>query len=223
MIYATFLFNIIYGTEATSSILDIIIKLLSIIPLIVLSIIISITNYKKEFKIYFYVLLFINSIAICVGYSYLHYYMILVPLYAVLFSQIKFNKNIAKIIAIIYTAIIYLLFIYYLHYNENLNYTAQQLNESEVLELLPYIEDKNSVLAYDVPAKIYLFMDITPAYKYFVFQSWHAQSKPQIKNEMQDLFNSKTVKYIITYNNGYSFDNYKIIYTNNTFCLYELN
>lgn len=229
MFEGTFLFNIIYGTKSEFSYFKEILRFISILPLIYLFAVTFSHNHPKRFKICMLIIILVNIIAVSAGYIYLHYYVILTPLIAILCAHINLsniqitNKNvILNITCICCILVLYAFFYLYSLNNELRNYQNAVISEQEAQDLKNYIDDENSVLAYNVPAKIYMSLDILPAYKYFIFQTWHSQSNPQIAVDLDNQLQNGNIKYIIT--TGYSNlpERYSIKHVNNSFTLYEL-
>ena len=121
--------------------------------------------------------------------------------------------------------ILYCCFLYSAIQWDIFNYKTQKINEEEVIELSQYIKDKDSLLCYDIPARIYVILDILPHYRYFTNQNWHSNFDVEIYNKTSQYLNEGKVKYVITYkevNPLEILNKYEIIYENETFSLYEL-
>ncbi len=60
---------------------------------------------------------------------------------------------------------------------------------ASVVQIMEYVpeEDFDSVWAYDVNARFYLYADVLPCYTYFVFQSFHSQAAPDIATEINEM------------------------------------
>lgn len=108
--------------------------------------------------------------------------------------------------------------------SDNEKYNTNKIIESEVNDIKKYINNKDSVLCFDIPARIYLILDIMPGYRFFTGQSWHIYNDNKIEEEMIESIYKNDIKYIITYvGNDLPFLNrYDLIYKNSSFQLYEL-
>lgn len=65
-----------------------------------------------------------------------------------------------------------------------------QLESAEEFKKIVTEEHMNDVLVLDSFADMYLYMGATPAFKYFILQSTHAQISPEITEELNKLFTS---------------------------------
>lgn len=61
---------------------------------------------------------------------------------------------------------------------------------AQIMEYVPE-EDADSVWAYDVNARFYLYADVLPCYTYFVSQSFHSQAAPDIAAEIDAMLISE--------------------------------
>lgn len=240
MIYGTLTFNFIYSASTninSNYIIMIINKVILILPLIVLLIEVKASSFESEYKKCFYSIIFWNAVAVSVGYAYLHYYMILVPLFIILIILLfnskpkeKKNKkiiNIVKYVIIIYISIMYLLYVFMGiidMFQKNLNVETARVILDDVEEIKEIVKNEKEILCYNTPARIYLLLDKMPSCKYFTMQEWHSMHDSNINKQLEDFLTNGNIEYIITDKNFEKewLSNYKLIYNNHKYNLYKL-
>ena len=166
MINDTFLFNFNYSGISCFDTIKPFFCLLFSIPIYFLLISIYKSNYNIEIKSFLSIITIINAIAVCIGQNYLHYFVILTPLIAILFTLPHSIKSSIIAVIIIYAIIIYSsTYISFLMYDCE-HYKKALIVEEDVEKLKPYIEQNSSILAINIPSSIYIFLDTLPSYKY---------------------------------------------------------
>ena len=148
------------------------------------------------------------------GYGYLHYYLVYVPIMLVGLSwSIRFLSDICTKNGKKYTLTLLLVFIIPFswsglrHIGKNIlfdfrgYYDAEVKSVNDIVEQIP-LDETDSVWSYDVPPKFYLYADITPYYKYFTLQSFQSQGNEYIQPGIEELMNNDPPKWIIMNESG---------------------
>ena len=233
MIYATFVFNFLYSIKGAFNPGIFLIKIFGIIPLLYMIYIIKNSTLNHNLKNYLYISIFFNAVCVSLGYSYLHYYIILIPLIAILITQIKrfliFSNNfifsVVKMLILVFSIMFYICFLEFeINFNKT-NYDSKFIEESDVKDIESHLKNKEAVLCYDIPSRIYLLLDINPCYKYFDFQSWYIYNVNKVQDEITEYLKKGNIKYIITFtgNKTEVLSDYRLIYKNKSLDLYEIN
>lgn len=165
----------------------------------------SIIYYKREknFQILlFSVLLFIFGIVSTVtGKTYGHYVILNLPCLVMglifLFSK---SKNIYPII-FMGISLAFLVKngnnLYNNMISKNEIFSKYKNQSKEIISVIP-LGEYNSIYVYETNVNFYLFTDIIPPYKYFVFQEWHAKSHKQILDDINTYIENDSPIWIVT-------------------------
>ena len=60
------------------------------------------------------------------------------------------------------------------------------------------IDERDSVIGYNIPCSYYLHADITPCYKYYTHQEWWSKNDPTIKSSFMKRLNSGEILWLLT-------------------------
>lgn len=219
-IYANFVYNLLYASDGSSakSLFD---WLLVVFRLISLPISIWFgyklcknEKLKTESLICGSCMMVVAASTMFLGYGYLHYYLVYVPIMLVGLSwSIRFLSDICTKNGKKYTLTLLLVFIIPFswsglrHIGKNIlfdfrgYYDAEVKSVNDIVEQIP-LDETDSVWSYDVPPKFYLYADITPCYKYFTLQSFQSQGNEYIQPGIEELMNNDPPKWIIMNEGG---------------------
>lgn len=207
MLYCTFVFGVIYGTEGFGYGSGI-----GMLPLLLFPVIIFVWSGEKNDKLW---LLACGNIAgmlitLGMGNSTLHDYLLVIPgmmlgwwkLCGMDFQDLKKMKNSGIIIAVSMSAAVFLFPCYKL-LRTGMDVAAIAQDKSvyqdtvEVMNLLPD-EDSKSVLGYEVPMRWYAISDIMPSSRYCGWQEHYMELSPEIEEEMLDMMKNNPPEWIVT-------------------------
>lgn len=196
MIECAFLFATKYATEE----IGIKIRWLFILPLLLFYCNKSMIQNKKNFAFYTLMLLG-NCFILTLGNNYLHYYIMLYPLYGImLIAVFNLKKNylvlgLGVIIAVnIMSAYLPLTYFYDRLFNPDNSMIANHNNSLEIGNL---IDKKLPVFSYNANSNFYYDNNIYPSHKYSFWQNHFIELEPEIKNELLNYINSKKAIYFV--------------------------
>lgn len=223
-LWGTFGYNILYAEKGTDSksTFDIIKLLFNMSSLIFIALMSVHSFYMK--RDLFAILLFCESICgvivLFMGFGYWHYYLLAVPLMALIYpiiyryySGIRWHRGIAAIGLLL----LILPFSYQFLRNIGKNYMfdfkkyydADINSVNDVMKNIPESEH-DSIWGYNIPAHFYMYADVVPCYKYFVLQDFQSESASQIKYEINDMLDSRNTPKWIIINNTDKINNEKL-------------
>ena len=202
MIYATFIHNIRYAaaTSSQSIFADPLKSMATYLP-VVLSLICLISfgiELKREKRKAEFVDVVIGCMLICnfmcqaISNSYAHYFAIYVPVFLLVLTKYK-NEGTKVVKAIKITMLVLSVMVsgFFVAkstatavYNGLLtsDYRMQHEKITEAFSVIPENE-RDSVIGYNIHARVYMNGDIIPCYKYYTFQKWWSVSNPAINEE----------------------------------------
>lgn len=214
-IYANFVYNLLYASDGSSakSHFDWLLVAFRLISLPI-SIWFGYKLWKNEklnteSLICGSCMMVVAAFTMFLGYGYLHYYLVYVPIMLVGLSwSIRFLSDTYAKNGIKYTLTLLLVFIIPFswsglrHIGKNLlfdfrgYYDAEVESVNDIVEEIP-LDERDSVWSYDVKPKFYLYANITPCYKYFTLQSFQSQGNEYIKPGIEELMTNDAPKWII--------------------------
>ncbi len=147
------------------------------------------------------------------GYGYLHYFLVFAPVMvlalclvgrAYLARVLCARRPLLVLVAVLCIAFAPFAYRFARQVGVNIAMDAFDYCEAEVesvAQVMQHVpaEDADSIWAYDVNARFYLYADVLPCYTYFVSQSFHAQAAPEIAAEIDTmLLGGDTPQWIVT-------------------------
>lgn len=205
MLYGTFIHNFLYISSNVQSNMTLIARILILVILTLLLFFNCKTYSKNKNYILFFVCSYLSTLlALLVGPGFNNYYIISIPLVAVMMPPIidaftsKSMNTIFKVFVIAYVCIIYIVgcFVPQLYYKFTFESTGLE-NISNFIEKNIPEKEKNSILAIGLfTAPIYLYGDITPCYKYAFMQDYLFISNKDLMFKTISYIKEENVKYI---------------------------
>lgn len=206
MLYGTFIHNFLYINSGIQSNMSTIAKIIIFIILTLLAFFnCKAFNRDKNFKLLIFCAYISTLITLHIGPGFNNYYILSVPLIAILmppvvnvFDSHKMNI-IFKIFVITYVCIMYIIgcFIPQLYYKFDFNSTRMQ-NINTFIENNISINDKDKILALGLfTAPIYLYGNFLPCYKYAFMQDYLFVSNPKLIEETYNYIKEGHIKYIL--------------------------
>jgi hypothetical protein len=192
---ATLLFNIKYFLHHNSSNFSYCGNyLLFSIPTISL-IILSIIKIRSNIKyVYYLVMSIIVLLFLLLSGNYLHYGIILLPIYLLLFIELyNIRYRLLLIFFIVPLLGIYVIGNNFTYYSNNYK---DELYYMDYINIIPKNERKYFI-GYNTRCSIYLNSNIKPIYNYFVLQDWNSTISDERRNDIYDTFNSLKAKWIL--------------------------
>ncbi len=192
---ATLLFNIKYFLHHNSSNFSYYGNyLLFSIPTISL-IILSIIKIRSNIKyVYYLVMSIIVLLFLLLSGNYLHYGIILLPIYLLLFIELyNIRYRLLLIFFIVPLLGIYVIGNNFTYYSNNYK---DELYYMDYINIIPKNERKYFI-GYNTRCSIYLNSNIKPIYNYFVLQDWNSTISDERRTDIYDTFNSLKAKWIL--------------------------
>lgn len=206
MLYGTFIHNFLYIASTIQSNMSIIAKILIFTVFTLLTIFNCKTYSKDKNFILLIICSYISTLAsVYVGPGFNNYYIILIPLVAVLMPPVvdafsSPNMNIIfKAFVITYVCIIYVIgcFLPQIYYKFGFNSTGMQ-NIGTFINNNISENDKNKILAIGLfTAPLYMYGEFLPCYKYAFMQDYLFISNPEIMSDTYNYIKEGNVKYIL--------------------------
>ena len=247
MLYATFLFNIRYGSGSVflnnflnPNILAHICILF--FPLLVSALVFYTRIKGKSLLSALEMILLLNVISLLFGHGYNHYFTVAIPIILLMFI---FSEKAAsgcrnhmigqlagigvKLVIGIYVilAVRIVALNIYDYYVDGETYTEYNIVK-ESFEMIPN-DERNSVLGYEIPAQYYLFGDTLPCYKYGILQDHWSVNDPAIMEDFLSYIDHDKPRWILTEpdcQNEEFFEimkgQYELVKTNDYICMYHL-
>lgn len=145
------------------------------------------------------------------GYGYLHYFLVFAPVMVLtlcLVGKAFFNhvlcarRPLAALLAIFCIAVLPFAYQFTRQVGVNLAmdfFDYQEAEVASVAQIMQHIpeEEQDSIWAYDVKARFYLYADVLPCDTYFVSQSFHAQAAPDIAREIDEMLLTNAPQWIV--------------------------
>lgn len=203
MLYCTFVFGFLYGTESLkfgTGFLYVLNLVMSIVILIILQ--------EKNRKLW--CLICVNTIGmfivLAMGNSSLHDYLLVIPgMMLGVWKLISYKGNFGKKRLLALTLLIIVCFSYpgYKLLGTVKSLVVEKNNKEcylNVKEIVSYIpkDEENSVLGYDTPIRWYTIADIMPCNKYLAWQEHYMELSEVIQIEIYDLFENNSPKWVVT-------------------------
>ncbi len=85
--------------------------------------------------------------------------------------------------------------------NQNTSNQSTLAFEANLCTVIPN-EEKDSFVAYNCPSELYLYMGVTPAYRFFTVQDWEMEQGPSLRKKMCDTFQNGNAKWILIPSNA---------------------
>lgn len=233
MIYASFLHNIIY---ASSGFFDkTIYHWLTIFQFLLPCLCAFIYSMKKkkspnaDLNVLIICCVIVTSFSLFLGNTYVHYFIIFLPLFVlciIFILQIYNDHTIGKITCFLLIVLTLSGYSYTALKNAYKNYQIDFCNSKDVycrklkdLATIIPTNERSSVWAYNIDPALYPTIDVLPCYKYFIYQDWHAKSKLSLYEEMTVMLNTVPPKWVLiykdycsfTYLNEYLKENYEVV------------
>ena len=200
MIYATFTYNFLYAfNKITSNEIMFSLEEISAKLPVILSLFLSIKyllKNKLEFIdcLYLFVLLLNAILFFCMS-NYTHYYVIFVPVYALILARYwEFNALSNTLFALSFClSMVYpggsLILGVYKTYISSYSYDIY----NGVVEMFDFIpeDEKDSVIGFNCSSAYYLMGEIIPCYKYYTLQEWWASNNPEILTDFVDYIDNE--------------------------------
>lgn len=237
MLYCTFVFGFIYGTEGFAFGTG----MLFFITLFFTGIVLGITGEKNQ-RLWMLVMIYTAGMCITLGMgsSTLHDYMLIIPgvmLGIWLLDYGRRKKKLQRQKKILVVAAVIICFAYPLYKLPGTTVTAiRQFSERtvwehvmETAECIP-AEDRESVWGYEVPLRWYTIADIMPYSKYCGWQEHYMELSVQIEEEIGKMMQDAPPKWIVTktaavFKNEMMIqelhENYALVKQNEDFSLYK--
>lgn len=214
--YGTLLYNIEYQAQMTSwlrnttlySVIEFTLVHFSAFVIFIVAIL-ALHRRKPAFAIYCFLCGILEVYIFTSGAGYGHYTIITLPqaiifLNEIYIMEVKTKRDLfvkkmfsgLTVAFCIVCASVLLKRIIDLH-NEYKDYN--EVGYEELLDMIPE-DERNSFVAYggSVFKQLYLLNDITPCYKYFVIQEWHAGFSEQTREDIRQVFLNGNAKWILT-------------------------
>lgn len=239
---ATFLFNFKYkGIGIVQGVLKLFtyskIHMLIMLGSLFLVTVVSLKLYRKNKDGAYLILIsyIVSLVAVGAGgKGYLHYVTILLPLITILiilFLHLYSYKFISRVSKISVVILVSVLCLYKLNTIQAIKETEEiyQIHSSQLAEL---IDEKNSVLGYNMSSKWLYANDITPYHRYYTLQDWWNKADNNVSKSIEDTLVINPPKFIVTPNienieveQIYSIikSKYTLIFENSVGQLYQIN
>ncbi len=250
MLYATFLYNLIYAKESTHSAIfsaELPFYIVMYAPGVFATAVFAIAGKRTKSRLYFSLLSATAVTYAMLVYTnvYVHYFTLGAPLFAIaiavalpdadvknILSFVK-SKKIAAISATLIVTIFALFSAYsvgapiYKTYISGIS--NQQYNQThESMQIIPQ-DERNSVIGFGVLADFYVNADITPCYKYYTLQKWWTTEQRNVYGEFLEYVKNDEPLWIVT-NVGEDdremlnlLENYTIVVQDDYYTYYRLN
>ena len=197
MFYATFLYNVKYLGSVDETVFSSILLTIALFLPILFSCSLIVIKLVRTKAISFIdviamVLSLVNLICLLLINSYVHYFILFVPIFMLDLSLYwKFPKftNPKAIIAmacivfnLLFSAYYFVAIVY-----QYINNEAQEkyYTVNKTFSVIPENE-KNSVIGYNAPSTYYTYGNVLPCHKYFIYQTWWSKNDPSIKKEFSN-------------------------------------
>lgn len=217
MIYATFLYNLVYAEESSHLHLWENVLFLVLYAPIVFSAVVFIkqrSQYKRQMIVTLLIASILSLLMLVYANVYEHYFTLAIPLFTVAvamaapYPNLKtlFRPRERKTALMVCLGFIVLAHTgmaayraaapFYKSYLTDIAYDRyHQMSESA--ERIP-IEERDSVLGLGIPVEWYLDMDITPCYKYYTLQQWWSTSENDVYGDTVAYIESNHPEWLIT-------------------------
>jgi len=207
MIYATFTYNFKYTAKnASKPVLSNIPKYVTLFFPIGISAFFVLKNYKKNkektFLDFFVAVIFIvNAVFLIYFNNGTRYFTLFVPIYLlVLITYWTYEKKKIKNFIIILCTVIHLLWTgaYTASTILKLDDFKKQQEVSVKQSMVIPENERDSVIAFNVEPKYYLYMDIIPCHRYFMSQEWWASFDEVVNEEFMTFLKNDKPLWIVT-------------------------
>lgn len=215
MWYGTVLYNIDYaggGTPVYSSarlIAKSFVYYIDIYLLLITSIVLLTIKQRRFAGVMWFTVATITLLWLVNGRGYSHYGLIAIPYFCVSMIEIRhicstFFKSKSRITCLVvatgYALVVSasLMFKYSFLFKTDFHYAKLDYYRQQ----LSYLPDgyKDSFIAYNCDAALYLYNDITPYYPYFCFQDFEKQDSPSLTQRIRETFDKGNVEWIMVDN-----------------------
>ena len=153
----------------------------------------------------------LGAFAMCFGYSYKHYFLLLAPAILASFGLClegicrsgleKGRERLACLLLALFCVLPYAPQSA-IHAGKSILFNFCGYLDSDVAsmrEIDSYITDhRDSVWGYDVKANMYMYLDVVPCFRYFTTQSWMAQDTPFMQTEIEEMLETDPPYWILT-------------------------
>ncbi len=206
MLDCTFVFGFRYATENTFRLIPMII----VIPFGLIAGLLG--KPKRDIIIWQLIAAIFTTIVLLMGYGYLHYYMLTIPLVCIgVYNLLRLKgtktarfENAVKQYAFTgFSCIVVLVIVAYAGmytraaagamFSKGASYYAAK----EVAEYIPE-EHRDSVLPWSIEYSFCLINDLVPCSKYIAWQNHYVQLSPQVKEDIKHLFKNNPPEYVVT-------------------------
>lgn len=220
MWFATFLYNIDYAKTSSGDLLSVTGLLKSMIVFsetwimaVISLMVICFSNRRKLFGVLWLLISVFTIIYLIKSNGYAHYGIISLPLICISVLELKAlcSASAIKHLRLMKNAVIATYMFIALGYNIHTMrvFTMNYLENKELKKYEAFLSDvpygyKSSFVAYNPSPHIYLYMDIMPKYKFFVFQDFGANINEKYNQMLRQCYSKCESEWILVENSDYA-------------------